>query len=319
MAKTVDRWFADKIDGPVRTRFVWLNDRVLTHLFVWPSMGLLLFVTVFPLIWSLYLSFTSYSVIRDPDWTRARWVGLENYASLLGSVDLWTRFQVSAAFVVPAVALEFVLGFGIALLLNREFRGRSLVSTLILLPMMLPPVVVGLFWRFLLQGDIGIVNYFLRDVLGLAEVPWLTDRRAALASLVLVDVWQWTPFVTLIAMAGLSAVPRYLYEAAEVDRASAWFRFRHITLPLVLPLLIIAILFRLMDAYRLFELAWVLTGGGPGEATKVLPIHLYKVAFGDFRTGVASAMGYLMLVVIVALANLLIRSIRRLRGEGYAP
>jgi multiple sugar transport system permease protein len=139
-----------------------------------------------------------------------------------------------------------------------------------------------------------------------------------MATLVLVDTWQWTPFILLISLAGLSAVPKYLYEAADVDRASGWFKFRHITLPLVSPLLLIAILFRLMDTYKLFDLGWVLTGGGPGESTKVLPIHLYLIAFSQFDTGRASAIGYIMLIVIIALANLLIRVLNQVKAESNA-
>ena len=296
-----------------RLRFRWLSDRLLSGLFLSPTLALLLFITIFPLIWSLYLSFTDYNVNADPGWLQAEWVGLENYADLLRSDRIWERFIESATFVVPTVTLEFLFGFGIALLFNRKFAGRGLVTTVILIPMMLAPLVVGMFWRFMFQADIGIVNYFIRDVFGFEQVNWLTNRTTSMIALILVDTWQWTPFVFLISLAGLSAVPTYLYEAAEVDRASAWFKFRHITLPLVWPLLLIAILFRLMDTYKLFELAWVLTGGGPG--TRVLPIHLYKIAFSDFETGRASALGYIMLVVIIALANLLIRALNRARAE----
>lgn len=294
-------------------RFRWLSDRLLAGAFLTPTLLLLLFITIFPLVWSLYLSFTNYNVNRDPSWLEAQWVGFDNYVYMLTTERVWERFIESATFVVPAVTIQFLFGFGIALLFNRDFKARGLITTVILIPMMIAPLVAGMFWRFMFQADIGIVNYFVRDVLGLQPVFWLTDRTSAMVSLIIVDTWQWTPFIFLISLAGLAAVPKYLYEAADVDRASAWFKFRHVTLPLVWPLLLIAILFRLMDAYKLFELAWVLTGGGPG--TRVLPVHLYKIAFGDFSTGRASALGYIMLVVIIALANLLIRAINRARAE----
>ncbi len=295
--------------------FGWLSDRALLNTFLLPTLLLLLFVTVFPLIWSLYLSFTEFSAVRNDYWYKADWVGLAHYNNLLIDETLWTRFQISASFVLPTVLVELLLGFGIALALNRLGRARGFLSTIILTPMMLAPVVVALFWRFMLQADIGVVNYFLRDLLGLKTILWLTDRQWAVVSLILVDVWQWTPFMMLISLAGLTAVPRYLYEAAEVDRASTWFKFRHITLPLVTPLLLIGLLFRLLDTYKLFELAWVLTGGGPGEFTKVLPMYLYEVGFGSFKTGKASAIGYIMLIVVIALASLLIRVINRIRAE----
>jgi multiple sugar transport system permease protein len=303
----------------LRTRFRWLSDGLLGTFFLSPTLILLLFVTVFPLIWSLYLSFTSYGVIRDPEWTKAAWIGLQNYIELLKSEKLWGRFALSAAFVVPTVTLEFLLGFGIALLLNREFAGRGFISTIILIPMMLTPVVVGLFWRFMFQADSGVINYFLVTLFGeRARVLWFDRSLTAMATLVIVDTWQWTPFMILISLAGLTAVPKYLYEAAQVDRASGWFRFRHITLPIVWPLLLIGIIFRLMDTYKLFDLAWVLTGGGPGESTKLVPIHLYLTAFSNFDTGRASAMGYIMLVVVIALANLLIRVLNQARGGSNA-
>jgi multiple sugar transport system permease protein len=295
--------------------FRWLTDKLLVNLFLWPTFLLLIFITVFPLVWSLYLSFTSYSPKRDAVWTAAPWVGFQNYAQLLADKQIWARFTTSAAVVVPTVMFEFFLGFGVAFLFSRQFKGRSFITTAILIPMMLSTVVVGLFWRFMLQADIGIVNYFIRDVFRLPTILWLTDTRAALAALVLVDAWQWTPFVFLISLAGLSAVPKYLYEAADVDRASDWFKFRHITLPLISPLLLIAIIFRLMDTYKLFDLVWVLTNGGGSTNTKVVPSYLYEVAFGNLDIGKASALGYIMLVVIIALANILIRVLNQVKSR----
>ena len=317
MAQALDLKPLVQAETRLRPRFGWLSDRLLGTVFLSPTLILLLFITIFPLIWSLYLSFTSYGVIRDPSWTEAKWIGTQNYADLLADPQLWGRFALSAAFVVPAVTLEFLLGFGIALLLNREFKGRGFISTVILIPMMLTTVVVGVFWRFMFQADIGVVNYFL-SLVGIKPVLWFDSGLTAMATLVIVDTWQWTPFIMLISLAGLSAVPKYLYEAADVDRASGWFKFRNITLPLVSPLLLIAILFRLMDTYKLFDLGWVLTGGGPGESTKLLPIHLYLIAFSQFDTGRASAIGYIMLIVIIALANLLIRVLNQVKAESNA-
>lgn len=298
--------------GSVRPRFSWLSDRLLVWTFLTPTMLLLLGIAIFPLIWSLYLSFTRYSVIKDAG-TGPRWVGVRNYARLLTDPEVWQSFTTTARFVIPAVGIELLLGFGLALLLNRAFKGRGLIMTLMLIPMMLSPLVVALFWSFMYRPDAGVINYWLRDVLGVANPDWLNDLGTAMWALVIVDVWQWTPFIMLIALAGLSAVPRYLYEAAEVDRASGWFKFRHITLPLVTPLLLIAVLFRVMDSYRMFDQAYALTGGGAN--TEVLSIYLYQLAFRDFNTGRGSALGYIMLIVIIALANLLIRVLNGLKAE----
>ncbi len=303
--------------GSLRPRFGWLTDRLLIWTFLSPTMILLLLIAIFPLIWSLYLSFTRYSVIKDAA-TGPVWIGLANYARLLSDPGVWNRFSTTAGFVVPSVLIETLLGFALALLLNRNFKGRGGVMTLMLIPMMLSPVVVSLFWRFMLRADTGIVNYFIRDLLNLSEkgVFWLTDQKVVIWSMVLVDVWMWTPFMMLISLAGLSAVPKYLYEAADVDRASRWFKFRHITLPIVSPLILIGVLFRLMDTYKLFDTAYVLTGGGVSRSTQVLSVYVYQLAFRDFDTGKGSAIGYIMLIVIIALANLLIRMLNRMRAEG---
>jgi multiple sugar transport system permease protein len=295
----------------VRPRFAWLSDRALVRLFLTPTMLLLLLVAVFPLFWSLYLSFTKFSVIKDQN--GPTWIGLGNFDRLLSDPDIWQRFATTARFVIPAVTIELLFGFSLAMLLNKAFKGRGIIVTLMLIPMMLTPLVVALFWRYMYQPDSGVINYWIHDIFQQPRVLWTTDINVAMWSLVLVDVWQWTPFIMLISLAGLSAVPKYLYEAAEVDRASGWFKFRHITLPLVTPLLLIAILFRVMDSYKIFDQAYALNISG--NVNQVLSIYLYNMAFNDFNTGKSSALGYIMLVVIIALANMLIRVLNNLKAE----
>jgi multiple sugar transport system permease protein len=300
---------APLVAPPAARRFRWLGDRGLAGLFISPALALLLFLSIFPLLWALYLSFTDYSATRD---VPAQWVGLDNYIDILTSSAVHERAVTTAVYVVAAVALQTVLGFSIAYLISRRVRGRGLMTTLFLVPMMLSPVVVGLFWRFMLDTQFGVINSLLGS-LGLGQVEWLTNQRLALFSVILVDTWQWTPFIMLIALAGLTAVPRYLYEAASIDRASEWFRFRHITLPLVWPLLLIAVLFRAIEAFRLFDLVYILTNGGPGVSTETLSFHVYKVAFLGFDTGTASAYGILMVVVVIVLAQFYLRYLERLR------
>ena len=310
---------------PLRVRFRWLTDNRLSFLFLSPTMLLLLLVAIFPLLWSLRLSFTDWSVINDADKTPEP-IGFHTYNTALGlgetptekrvGAEVADRFAITGRFVLPTVLIELLLGFGLAMLLNRNFFGRGLVMTVMLIPMMLTPVVVALFWRYMLRTDIGVINYIIVDIFGGSRVDWLNQLKIAIWALVLADVWMWTPFIMLISLAGLSAVPKYLYEAADVDQASAWFKFRHITLPLVTPLLLIAVLFRTMDAYRLFDQAKILTGGGPGSSTETMSLYLYQVAFKHFETGLGSAIGYIMLFVIVALASLLVRKINEISSEG---
>src|SRR4029078_6319465 len=188
--------------GRLRPRYTWLTDRRMAWLFLSPTMLLLLLIAIFPLIWSLYLSFTQYSVIQDAA-TGPKWIGFQNYAQLLSDRNIWNRFTLTASFVVPAVGIELVLGVALAMLLNRNFKGRGGLMTLMLIPMMLSPVVVALFWYFMMRADTGILNYFVRDLLHLSErgVFWLTNLQVAMWSVVLVDVWMWTPFMMLISLA----------------------------------------------------------------------------------------------------------------------
>ncbi|MBL0747082.1 carbohydrate ABC transporter permease [Nocardioides baculatus] len=286
-----------------------LSDRGLAVAFISPALLLLLGMSVFPLLWALYLSFTDYSATRA---TGANFVGFDNYSLILGSSEVHKRALTTLIYVVGAVLLQTVLGFSIAYLISRRTRGRGALTTLFLVPMMLSPVVVGLFWKFMLDAQFGVINSMLGS-LGFGQVEWLTRQRTALFSLIVVDTWQWTPFIMLIALAGLTAVPNYLYEAASIDRASEWFRFRHITLPMVWPLLLIAVMFRAIEAFRLFDLVYILTSGGPGVSTETLSFHVYKVAFLGFNTGTASAYGILMVLVVIVLAQFYLRYLNKLK------
>ena len=295
-----------------------LSDYQIKIVFIMPTMILLILMNIFPLLWSLILSFYKYRVNR-PD-LPPEFIGFKNYVRLLSDPDVWEYFQTTAYFVVTAVSAQFLIGFGVALLLNREFRYKGFITTLILLPMMLSPVVVGLFWRFLFKSDTsGLINYFLLPLLNFAQadpIPWTTDPKFAMVSVVIVDTWMWTPFMMLISLAGLSAIPKYLYEAADVDQASNWFKFRWITLPLVSPLLMIAVLFRTMDAFKMFDIVYVLTReGGPGTATETVSMNLYKLAFRSFNTGKSCAMAYILLIVIVALSNIYVKYLNQLKRE----
>jgi len=294
---------------PAARRFAFLTDRKLAWLFIGPALALLLFLSIWPLIQLIGLSFTDYSATRDVGYNI---IWFDNYTDILTSPVVRDRALTTLIFVVGAVGLQTILGFAIAFLISRRIKGRGAITTLFLIPMMLSPIVVGLFWKFMLDVQFGVVNSFL-DSLGLNRVEWLTSQRLALFSLVIVDTWQWTPFVMLIALAGLTAVPKYLYEAAEIDRASEWFKFRRITFPLVWPLLLIAVMFRAIEAFRLFDLVYILTGGGPGGTTETLSYNVYKVAFFGFDTGRASAYGILMVIVVTIAAQFYLRYLNKLQ------
>ena len=291
-----------------------LSDTSIQLLFIAPTLILLIALNIFPLLYSLYLSFTEYSAIAKGE---PIWVGLQNYAKLLNDPRVWRYFAITGRFAFLSVGLQTIIGFGLALLLRERFRGSGLVTTLILVPMMLSPVVVGLFWKLIFNPSYGIFNYLIGFTNPSTAPDWLAGTRTALWAVVIVDVWMWSPFVMLLCLSGLKAIPDYLYEAAAIDRASSWFQFRRITLPQVMPLLLIAVLFRTIEALKSFDLVMGLTGGGPGDETELVAVNLYRTAFqGQWRTSTASALAYMVLIVIIAISNVYIRNLNKAKGEG---
>jgi len=287
-----------------------LSDKALMNIFLWPTLILLIAINIFPLLYSLYLSFTRYFAIANKP---PIWIGLQNYVSILGDKTLWRYFSNTGFYVVATVVLEMVIGFSLALLLRKRFGGSGFITTLILIPMMLSPVVVGLFWKLMYNPNYGIFNYLLG--FGPGKGPdWLASKSLAMWAVIFVDVWMWSPFVMLLCTAGLSAIPDYLYEAAEIDRANGWFQFWRITLPQVAPLLLVAVLFRTIESIKAFDLVMGLTGGGPGSATEVISISLYRLAFlGQFNSGKSSALAYIVLVIIIAASNLYIKYLNQIK------
>lgn len=291
-----------------------MSDGTLVKLFIMPTLILLILWNVFPLFYSLYLSFTNYVAIANQP---PQWVGLNNYTFILNNDTLWRAFATTGKYALFSVSIQTVLGFGLAMLLRQRFRGSGLVTTLLLVPMMLSPVVVGLFWKLIYNPSFGIFNYLLNFSQPALAPDMLQNGDLALWAVVLVDVWMWTPFVMLLCLSGLSAIPDYLYEAAAIDRASSWFQFRRITLPQVAPLLLIAVLFRSIEAFKAFDVVQGLTGGGPGNSTETISISLWRLAFqqGQFKTGRASALAYILLVIVIGVSNLYIRYLNRIKGE----
>lgn len=296
---------------PAAARWRWLPDRWLARLSVAPTLLLLFGLFIFPLLYVLVLSFTDYSASGSGD---VNIVGFENYGRLLTSDQVQSKALTTVLFVIGAVSLQTVLGFGLAYLVHRQKRGGGFLTVLLLVPMMLSPVIVGAFWRLMLDSSFGVVNGTLA-LIGVDGPQWLSQQGVALLSLIIVDTWQWTPFIMVIALAGLNAVPGYLYEAADIDQATDWFKFKSITLPIVWPILLIAVLFRVIDAFRLFDIVLIVTGGGPGGTTETLSFHIYKLAIRNFQTGLASAYGVLMLIVVNIMAVIFIKYLERLQSR----
>jgi multiple sugar transport system permease protein len=272
--------------------------------FVGPTLLLLITLNLFPLVYNVVLGFTN-AELTQSDYS---FVGGRNYRTIFDTVTnpkFGEALRTTGVFVAVAVTAELLIGFGLALALKAKFPGKSVVLTVLLVPMMLSPAVMGLFWNLILSAHNGILNQALGG-LGLPTPHWLTEPKLKLVAVLLVDVWMWTPYMMLIALAGLNAIPGYLYEAAEIDRASTWTVFRRITLPMCAPLLFLAVLFRMTDALKQFDLVMALTG--PNDAsTQTLSALLYQLTFANQKVGLGSAYACVVLVVVIALASVFTR------------
>jgi len=298
---------------PVARRVRGLSDRAIAWLFIAPTVVLLLAINIFPLIWTIYLSFTNYKANRT---NRAiEFIGLRNYERVLNDTDIWHTLQVTAHFLCWTMILQVVLGFGLAWLINRQFRGHGVWTTVILLPMMLSPAVVGNFWTFLYQPQIGLFNYAVSFFTGIppSSFQMIGDVNLAPWAIVIVDTWMWTPYIMLICLAGLRSIPDYIYEAAEVDRASKWRQFWSITVPMVLPFLMLAVLFRSIENFKMFDLVVELTSGGPGSVTELASINLKREAFEKWRTGYSSAFAIILFVTVFGAASIYVKALNRVK------
>ena len=298
---------------PVDRRVISLSDRAIAWLFIAPTIVLLLAINIFPLIWTIYLSFTNYRANRPN--AEIEGVGLRHYERILTDTDVWHSMQVTAHFVFWTILLEMVLGFALAYLLDRKFRGHGFWTTVILIPMMLSPAVVGNFWKFLYQPQTGLFNYIVSFATGVpsSSFQMLGDVTLSPWAIIIVDVWMWTPYVMLICLAGLRSIPDYIYEAAEVDRASSWRQFWSITLPMALPFIMLAVLFRGIENFKMFDMVNLLTGGGPGSTTEVASITLKREAFESWKTGYSSAFAIILFVAVFGLANVYVKALNRVK------
>ncbi len=298
-----------------RGRLRGLSDRAIAWVFIGPTIVLLLAINIFPLIWTVRLSLTNFRANRTN--APVEWVGLRNYERILTDPDIWHSMQATAHFLVWTLVLQVLIGFTLAWLINRKFRGNDLWTTIIVLPMMLSPAVVGNFWTFLYQPQIGLFNYAIGFLTGAdpASFSMIGDVALAPWSIVIVDTWMWTPFVMLICLAGLRSIPESLYEAAECDRASPWRQFWTITLPMALPFLMLAVLFRGIENFKMFDLVVQLTGGGPGSTTELTSITLKREAFEKWRTGYASAYAVILFVTVFGLASIYVKALNRVKSR----
>ena len=278
-------------------------------LFIGPAVVWILAFTIFPLLYALYTSLYSFRYGQ-----RLGFTGLENFARLFTDSNLLSSLRITLTFVVGTVTVQMVLGVALALLLSREIRGSNVIRGVATLPLFATPVAVGYLAITLYYERNGPLNSLIR-ALGGENIAWLSDPSWALVAVILVDIWQWTPFVFLITLAGLQSLPSELYDAASVDGASAAQNFRFLTLPLLAPLLWLILLLRMVEAFRVFDIPTSLTLGGPGRATEVYSLYTYRTALRFFDHGYAAAQGILLLVIVMFIVTLIFTRVRGLYEE----
>jgi multiple sugar transport system permease protein len=292
-------------------------DRYVGVWFLTPALVLLLFILVGPFAFMVWTGFTDLSfALPNRD---GNFVGFDNFRRLMRDPLFWDSFLLTVRFMVVAVAIELVLGFAIALLLFHQLERRRLVLTLLMVPMMLAPVAIGLIWKLLLQGDFGMMTYYLRKVglLGDQQVL-LSNPDLVMPAIVAIDVWQWTPFVVLVMLAGLMSLPREPFEAAVMDGARPAQILRDVTLPLLRPIIALVVLLRGIDAFKEFDKVFILTGGGPGTATELLSIYTYRMNFKDWDLGHGAACAFMVYFVVLILCAIFYKAVFWQEGRSRA-
>lgn len=264
-----------------------------------PSIGFLLLVGIFPLFYAIYLVLHRWVLSSGKP---PVFIGLGNFFKLFGDERLLTALVRTIGFSLVSVACSFILGLVVAIILSE--RKPRIIRSLILLPMVIAPTVVGLIWRFMFNDEIGVINYFL-SIIGIDGPLWLGDQYVAIYALILVDIWQWTPFIILILLAGLVSLPKDVEEAAVVDGVSNWQMLIHIKIPLLRKAIFVALIFRAIDALRIFDTVYIITAGGPNNATELLSMYTYKTSFRFFEMGYGALLAFVILFLVIITSRLL--------------
>jgi multiple sugar transport system permease protein len=302
----------DLINGVVPPRrkasplSVW-TDRHIDWLLVAPAVILILALTIYPLAYSVWVAFVNF----DFQIPGHAFVGLQNFEYVVEDPIARRSLMTTAILSVSSVALEFLLGLGLAMAMTKLFRGRGVIMLILIIPLFVSPVVVGQIWSLILQKAYGPFDYLISLLFGPTQISWVTGSPWKYFALITADVWQWTPFMFVILLAGLTSVSPELYEAAELDGVSRWQIFWNITLPQIAPMILIAVAFRLLDAVKLFDIIFIMTGGGPGTSTYTASFYLYQTGFQNFHLGQATAGSWLFLILSAALIMFLVRRLLR--------
>ncbi len=275
------------------------NSRWASALFVGPAVLVMAAACLYPVLSAFQLSLFDWNM--GTPWSSARWVGIDNFVSAFSNPRVWSSLWTTLMFAAVCVSVEMALGIGLALALEHPVRGMAFFRTLFILPMMIAPIAVGLTWRYLFDAQFGLINAVLA-LFGISAKIWLADPQLAFISIVIADIWQWTPFVFIMIIAALANVDSAVIEASRIDGAS-WFQMTFLVkLPMIMHVIAITLMMRLIDAFRVLEVIYVLTFGGPGDSTEILSLHIYKTAFVGQQLGVAGAVSVLLLVVVALLS-----------------
>lgn len=276
-----------------------LTENLTAYGFMGPALIILIIGLVYPLATTVHMAFLDWGM--GTPWDTKEYVGFKWFKKLASDSDTWYSFWVTLRFGFWVVVIEMILGTFLALVLERPIRGAALFRTAFILPLMISPVVVGLIWRYLFDARSGMLNYYLGKI-GIEPVLWLADPDIALISLIITDIWQWTPFIFIIVLAGLQAIPSDVIEASRIDGATWWQQTMLVKLPMIKSVLIVALLMRIVDVYKVVEVVFIMTEGGPGLETELLALHIYKIAFNSQNLGYASAVSMLLLGIVTVLS-----------------
>jgi len=271
----------------------------IAWVYIGPATAIMVLACLYPVLSALQLGFYDWNM--GTPWSDARWVGWDSFVAAFGNARVWSSLWTTLLFTVLCVSAEMLLGIALALALEKPVRGTSVFRTLFILPMMIAPIAVGLIWRYMFDAQFGPINAMLESI-GLQPVAWLAEPGLAFAAIVIADIWQWTPFVFIMVVAALANVDASVMEAARMDGANWWQSTIKIKLPMIAHVLAITLMMRLVDAFRVLEVIYVLTFGGPGDATEILSLHIYKTAFVGQQLGVAAAISVLLLAVVMGLS-----------------
>lgn len=293
----------------------WRSEIVyLPVLLLLPGILVLLAVVGFPMLYSLYLSFTNYTLTTARDF---HFVGLENYIALLKDPVFWKAFGRTVLFMALATNLEFLIGLGIAQLMSKVIRGQSVLRTVMMMPMMFAPILVGFQFKWFFNAEVGLINNILYSLTGTAHIiPWLIDVPLGFIAILVAEIWMSTPFMVIILEAGILSLPVEPFEAAEVDGASGWQKFQHLTLPMIMPFVYTALAIRSLDLARVYDVISIMTGGGPGGRTELIWTYVYRLAFSGHNYAMGSAMSYITVIISFLFTWYLFRNVLKSRWEG---